>query len=69
MYLMTNSADPDQLASSEANCSGSTLFTKTGHACSVREGLSQSLFPEFINFTTASDKCCVAAVKCLPVLH
>ena len=29
---MTNSADPDQLASSEANRSGSTLFAKTGHA-------------------------------------
>ena len=28
---MTNSADPDQLASSEANLSGSTLFAKTGH--------------------------------------
>ena len=28
---MTNSADPDQLASSEANWSGSTLFDKTGH--------------------------------------
>ena len=28
---MTNSADPDQLASSEANSSGSTLFAKTGH--------------------------------------
>ena len=28
---MTNSADPDQLASSEANWSGSTLFIKTGH--------------------------------------
>ena len=26
--LMTNSADPDQLASSEANWSGSTLFAK-----------------------------------------
>ena len=26
---MTNSADPDQLASSEANWSGSTLFVKT----------------------------------------
>ena len=25
---MANSADPDQLASSEANCSGSTLFAK-----------------------------------------
>ena len=26
---MANSADPDQLASSEANWSGSTLFAKT----------------------------------------
>ena len=29
---MTNSADPDQLASEEANRSGSKLFAKTGHA-------------------------------------
>ena len=28
---MTNSADPDQLASEEANWSGSALFAKTGH--------------------------------------
>ena len=28
--LMANSADPDQLASSEANWSGSTLFAKQG---------------------------------------
>ena len=28
---MTNSADPDQLTSSEANGSGSSLFAKTGH--------------------------------------
>ena len=28
---MINSADPDQLASSEANWSGSTLFAKAGH--------------------------------------
>ena len=28
---MTNSADPDQLASSEANWSGSTLFVKAGY--------------------------------------
>ena len=27
---MANSADPDQLASSEANWSGSTLFAKVG---------------------------------------
>ena len=31
MFLMTNSADPDQLASSEANRSGSTLFVKAGY--------------------------------------
>ena len=30
-YLMTNSTDPDQLASKEANWSGSTLFAKAGH--------------------------------------
>ena len=29
-YWMTNSADPDQLASLEANWSGSTLFAKAG---------------------------------------
>ena len=30
-YLVPNSADPDQLASSEANWSGSTLFVKAGY--------------------------------------
>ena len=34
---MANSADPDQLASSEANWSGSTLFAKQGIS-----GLSKS---------------------------
>ena len=28
---MANSADPDQLASSESNWSGSTLFAKAGY--------------------------------------
>ena len=28
---MTHSVDPDQLASEEANWSGSTLFAKAGH--------------------------------------
>ena len=28
---MSNSLDPDQLASSEANWSGSTLFAKAGY--------------------------------------
>ena len=36
---MTNSADPDQLASSEANWSGSTLFAKAGHIRSAGLGL------------------------------
>ena len=36
---MTSSADQDQLASSEANWSGSTLFAKTGMSCLAREGL------------------------------
>ena len=31
MYLMTKSADPDQLASEEAHWSGSTLFEKAGY--------------------------------------
>ena len=30
-YLMANSADPDHLASEEANWSGSTLFAKARH--------------------------------------
>ena len=30
-FLMTNSAEPHQLASEEANWSGSTLFAKVGH--------------------------------------
>ena len=30
-YLMVISADPDQLASEEANWSGSTLFAKAGY--------------------------------------
>ena len=30
-YLMANNVDPDQMASSEANWSGSILFAKAGH--------------------------------------
>ena len=30
-YFVANSADPDQLASAEANWSGSTLFAKVGY--------------------------------------
>ena len=43
---MTNSADPDQLASSEANRSGSTLFAKTGHVVfSMRRVKSSNITP------------------------
>ena len=35
---MTNSAEPDQLASEEANWSGSTLFTKTGRPVQQEKG-------------------------------
>ena len=34
---MGNSADPDQLASSEANWSGSTLFANAGQALNPLE--------------------------------
>ena len=37
---MANSADPDQLASSEANSSGSTQFAKAGYIGSAGQGLS-----------------------------
>ena len=37
---MTNSADPDQLASSEANWSGPTLFAKAGYPSSAEQGLT-----------------------------
>ena len=44
---MANSADPDQLASSEANWSGSTLFAKQGISgfsrTSVKKGCCQLL--------------------------
>ena len=35
---MANSADPDQLASSEANWSGSTLFAKAGYILVAKAG-------------------------------
>ena len=41
---MTNSADPDQLASSEANWSGSTLFAKAGYI-QVQQDKSLHLVP------------------------
>ena len=46
-YLMTKSSDPDQLASSEANWCGSTLFAKAGHCPgSAGQGLNgKNMFP------------------------
>ena len=38
---MTNSADPDQLAFSEANSSGSTLFAMTGHVVFSKRRVKQ----------------------------
>ena len=35
---MTNSADPDQMASSEANWSGSTLFAKAEYIWVQQKG-------------------------------
>ena len=46
---MTNSADSDQLASSEANWSGSTLFAKTGHI-RVQQDKSYSDLHEMSSF-------------------
>ena len=40
---MANSADPDQLASSEANWSGSTLFAKTAYLGSAEPWLVGSI--------------------------
>ena len=54
---MTNSADPDQLASSEANWSGSTLFAKTGHVVFskrwVKEDLNLNLLKDTFPFDMA----------------
>ena len=41
---MANSADPDQLASSEANWSGSALFGKAGHTRVQQEKVTLSTF-------------------------
>ena len=55
---MANSADPDQLASEEANWSGSTLFVKAGHIRVQQDkgwysngGFSDLKGPEIINYT------------------
>ena len=42
---MRNSADPDQLASSEASRSGSTLFVKIGHVVFSKRRVNDYPFP------------------------
>ena len=46
---MTNSADPDQLASSEANGSGSTLFAKIGHVVFSKRKVKLYFLRKIIN--------------------
>ena len=41
---MTNSVDPDQLASEEANRSGSALFAKIGHVVFSKRRVNKNLF-------------------------
>ena len=60
-YLMTNSADPDQLASEEANWSGSSLFAQTGHAVfskrRVKPYSESPLNAKTSYISTQSDQC------------
>ena len=49
---MTNSAEPNQLASSEANWSGSTLFAKTAHVVLRKKRL---IFRREVNNFTSSE--------------
>ena len=46
---MINSADPDQLASSQASLSGSTLFAKTGHVMFSKRRVSFTKCPKIAN--------------------
>ena len=55
---MANSADPDQLASSEANWSGSTLFAKAGH---IRVQQDKGL--EFFGMSDISSYCTEFLIK------
>ena len=63
-FLMTNSADPDQLASEEVNWSGSALFAKTGHVVFSKRKVN-TVINELIHFTkcwcvkTSASKLCI----------
>ena len=54
---MANSADPDHLASSEANWSGSTLFTKAGYIRVQQDKGSWRLCHIFSDFLYKSIYC------------
>ena len=66
---MTNSADPDQLASSEANWSRSTLFAKTGHVMFSKWRVkgteyNWNIFCHFYKKTTFTPSC---LYSCIPI--
>ena len=53
---MTYRADPDQLASSEANCSGSTLFAKTEHVVFSKRRVNMCFTLLLVTALTVPDK-------------
>ena len=53
---MANSPDPDQMASSEANWSGSTLFVKAGYV-RVQQGKGLYTYVKYIS-SLLPDKAC-----------
>ena len=53
---MTNSADPDQLASEEANWSGSTLFAKTGNVVFSKRRINTRFLVHHV-YKNAFDHC------------
>ena len=61
--LMANSADPDQLASEEANWSGSTLFAKTGHVVFSKRRVNTKFKALLMYKTDQSQPICKSHVK------
>ena len=51
---MANSADPDQLASSEANWSGYTMFAKAGYIRVQQDYGKLCIFQGFCKWTTTA---------------
>ena len=60
---MTNSADPDQLASEEANWSGSTLFAKAGYIRIQQDKGSAHIQP--FSIWTAAQACNLCMMSCI----